>query len=161
VETERDLLLVDCGLLFPRAEQPGVAYRVPDFQILSERRHKLRGVLVTHGHEDHIGALPHLLRDFPVPVYGTRFTTALVHRRLSEVGCSLAARLRTVAGGAEVVLGGVRAQFLPVAHSIPDACAVALETPGGGGRNPGSGRGGRGPIGPGRVCRGSRSRRRG
>ncbi len=131
VETERDLLLVDCGLLFPRVEQPGVEYLIPDFQPILERRDKLRGVLLTHGHEDHVGALPHLLRDLPVPVYGTRFTTALVHRRLSEVGSSLAAHLHTVAAGAEVVLGELRARFLPVAHSIPDACAVVLETPGG------------------------------
>ncbi|MDF1554221.1 MAG: ribonuclease J, partial [Deferrisomatales bacterium] len=131
VETERDLLLVDCGLLFPRAEQPGVEYLIPDFQTILERREKLRGVVLTHGHEDHIGALPHLLRQVPVPVYGTRFTTALVHRRLSEGVQSLAAHLHTVVAGAEVALGEVRARFLPMAHSIPDACAVALETPGG------------------------------
>jgi ribonuclease J len=131
VETERDLLLVDCGLLFPTAEHPGVEYIVPDLRYVLERREKFRGVVLTHGHEDHVGAVAHLLATVPAPVYGTRFTVAMAHQRLAGAGTDRAGSLHTVAAGTEVSLGEVRVHFLPVAHSIPDACAIVLQTPGG------------------------------
>jgi ribonuclease J len=79
-----DLILVDAGLMFPDADMPGVDYVIPDFSWLRERADKLRGILLTHGHEDHIGALPFLLREFPTPIYGTALTLGILEGKLLE-----------------------------------------------------------------------------
>jgi ribonuclease J len=128
VEAEGRIAVVDCGLLFPD-ERLGVDVVVPDLGWLRERRDQVEAVYVTHGHEDHIGALPLLLRDVPVPVYGPRFALALLRRRLLEAGVT--ADLREVGPGAVVPPGGspLAAEFLAVTHSIPDACGLALRTP--------------------------------
>src|SRR5258706_3537011 len=84
IECGSDILAVDCGLLFPDDEMPGVDYVIPDFSYLTERRQSFKAVVLTHGHEDHIGALSHLLRSFDVPVYGTPLTLALARSRLAE-----------------------------------------------------------------------------
>ena len=94
VESGDDLLAVDCGLMFPDDELPGIDHVIPDFSYALARRDGFRGVLLTHGHEDHIGALPYLLREVPVPVYGTPMTLALVGERLREHGLLESADLR-------------------------------------------------------------------
>ena len=86
IESGDDIVAVDCGLLFPDDEMPGVDYVIPDFTYLHEHREAFRGVVLTHGHEDHIGALSYLLRDFDVPVYGTPLTLAIARHRLAEHG---------------------------------------------------------------------------
>jgi ribonuclease J len=129
LESEGRIAVVDCGLLFP-AESLGVDAISPDLSWLRENRERVGAVLVTHGHEDHIGALPLLLRDVPVPVYGPRLALALLRPRLEEAGVK--ADLREVRAG-DVVRAGhdspFGAEFVAVAHSIPDACALALTTP--------------------------------
>ena len=127
-ETEDELVLVDAGFLFPGPDLPGVDVIVPDFEYLKARRHKLKALFLTHGHEDHIGAVPHLLRDFDIPVYGTRFTLGLLQHRLEEAG--IRADLREVHPRDPVV---VSKQFtlepIRMAHSMPDAVGFALRTP--------------------------------
>lgn len=132
VHTTRTLLLVDCGQLFPGEEQPGVDSIVPDFAYLEPFADQLDAVLLTHGHEDHIGALPYLLGRWPVPVYGTAFTLGLLEPKLREHDIVLPpGHLRRVRDGEThpIGWGEFQAEFIPVAHSIPQACAIALHTP--------------------------------
>lgn len=131
LESERDLLLVDCGLLFPPPDHPGIDYLIPDLRFVWERREKLRAVFLTHGHEDHVGAVGHLLDRAPVPAFGTPMTLGLLEARLAERSASARGLLRSVAPGGEAEAGAFRARFLPVTHSVPGACALALDTPGG------------------------------
>jgi len=122
-----DLLLVDVGLMFPDADMPGVDYVIPDFSYIRERAGKLRGILLTHGHEDHIGALPFFLREFPVPVYGTALTLGILSGKLQEY--KVDAELVIVKPRDVVELGCFQAEFLRVAHSVVDGCALAIRTP--------------------------------
>lgn len=122
-----DLLLVDVGLMFPDADMPGVDYVIPDFSYIRERADKLRGILLTHGHEDHIGALPFFLREFPVPVYGTALTLGILSGKLQEY--KVDAELVIVRPRDVVELGCFQAEFLRVAHSVVDGCALAIRTP--------------------------------
>jgi ribonuclease J len=129
LECDGRIAVVDCGILFPN-EPIGVDVVAPDLSWLRERRERVGAVFLTHGHEDHVGALSFLLRDLPVPVYGTRFTLALVRPRLEEAG--VAADLREVAPGDVRAAGDsspLSAEFFSVTHSIPDACGLALSTP--------------------------------
>jgi ribonuclease J len=129
VECDGRIAVVDCGILFPN-EPIGVDVITPDLTWLRERREQVGAVFLTHGHEDHLGALPFLLRDVRVPVYATRFTLALLRPRLAEAGVS--ADLREVAPGDVRPAGDaspLAAEFLAVTHSIPDACGLALRTP--------------------------------
>lgn len=130
VHTADRLLLVDCGQLFPGDEQPGVDSIVPDFAYLEPFADKVEAVLLTHGHEDHIGAIPHFLERWPVPVYGTAYTLALVERKLREVEGANPSLLQRVEDFQKVDFGGgISVEWIPVTHSIPDACALALHTP--------------------------------
>jgi ribonuclease J len=121
-------LLVDAGLMFPDDTMLGVDYVVPDFSVLREAAPHLSGLLLTHGHEDHIGAVPFLLKEFDIPVYGTRLTLGLLRHRLAEQGVS-AERLVPIARDARFRLGGFDVEAFPVCHSIPDAVGYILRCP--------------------------------
>src|ERR671937_872288 len=130
-EAGGETIVVDTGLAFPRDEHLGVDLVLPDFSYLRDRR--VRAVLLTHGHEDHVGALPYVLRELDVDeVWATRLTLGLVKSKLDEHGLLRAADLREVdPAGAPLELGPFRAEFVRMAHSIPDSVAISLETPGG------------------------------
>lgn len=123
-----DILVVDAGLMFPDEEMPGVDIVIPDIAWLLDNKEKVRGICLTHGHEDHIGALPYVLRDLDVPVYGTRLTLGLVRPKLAEHKLSDAG-LQVVESGACVELGALEVEFIRVSHSIPDACSLAIRSP--------------------------------
>jgi ribonuclease J len=132
-EADGAIVVVDAGLAFPRDEHLGVDLVLPDFSYLREREEMVRAVVLTHGHEDHVGALPYLMREVRVPlVLATRLTLALVKSKLDEHGLLRAAELQELAPGDEPVqLGPFGLELVRMAHSIPDAAAVVLETPGG------------------------------
>jgi len=129
VEAGDDIVAVDCGLLFPDDEMPGVDYVIPDFTYLREHRDRFRAVVLTHGHEDHIGALSYLLREFDVPVYGTPLTLAIARHRLQEQGVLERADLRSYEPGDEIRAGGFGVIPIRVTHSIADGIGLAIETP--------------------------------
>jgi ribonuclease J len=128
VDTGDDVLLVDAGLMFAGPELPGVGIVVPDFAYLRAHAARFRGVVLTHGHEDHVGALPYLLRILPVPVYGTPFTLALARNRCEELGIKV--DLRPMAPREPFAVGGVQVEPIRVAHSIPDGVGLALRAGG-------------------------------
>jgi ribonuclease J len=129
VESGDDMVAVDCGLLFPDDEMPGVDYVIPDFTYLREHRERFRAVVLTHGHEDHVGALSYLLREFDVPVYGTPLTLAIARHRLQEQGVLERADLRSYEPGDEIRAGGFVILPIRVTHSIADGIGLAIETP--------------------------------
>jgi len=129
VEYGSDIIAVDCGLLFPDDEMPGVDFAIPDFSYLREHREAFRAVILTHGHEDHIGALSFLLREFPVPVYGTPLTLAIARHRLAENGLLEEAELRAYAPGDRLIVGAFTVEPIRVTHSIADGIGLAIETP--------------------------------
>ena len=129
LEWEDHLLLVDAGVMFPGHDAPGVDSIVPDFAYLEERRDRVRGIVLTHGHEDHIGALPFALAAAPAPVFGSRLTLGFLRRRLRERGVE--ADLRLLTPGQAVEAGPFRIHPIRVAHSVLDSLALAIETPAG------------------------------
>ena len=129
VESGDDIVAVDCGLLFPDDEMPGVDYVIPDFTYLRAHRERFRAVVLTHGHEDHVGALSYLLREFDVPVYGTPLTLAIARHRLQELGVLDRADLRCYEPGDEIRAGGFVVIPIRVTHSIADGIGLAIETP--------------------------------
>jgi ribonuclease J len=124
-----DMILIDAGMMFPEAELLGVDIVIPDITYLKQNRQHLRAILLTHGHEDHIGALPYILRDLQVPVYGTRFTLALVRKRLEEHGLLEKTDLREVIPGRKLEVGVFEIEFISVTHSTIDCVALAIRTP--------------------------------
>jgi len=126
-----DILIVDCGMGFPDDDMYGVDMVIPDFTYLVRNRDRIRGLLVTHGHEDHIGGIPYLLRELQIPVYATRLTAGLIHLKLEEFGIADRTELYTVDAGDSFKLGCFRIEFIHVNHSIPDAVALAIKTPAG------------------------------
>ncbi len=128
-ESDGHLVVVDCGVIFPDAELPGVDVVIPNITYLLENRDRILAILLTHGHEDHIGALPYVLDQIDAPVYGTPFTLALVRARLEEHGLAEAATLREMHPGEPFELGPYRVEFIHLTHSIIDSGALALTTP--------------------------------
>ncbi|MDD2309270.1 MAG: ribonuclease J [Desulfuromonadaceae bacterium] len=124
-----DILIVDCGMMFPTPEMLGIDYVIPDISWLRERSDQVRGICLTHGHEDHIGALPFVLQELNVPVYGTALTLGLLNAKLEEYKLDDAATLVTVKPRDTVAVGCFRVEFLRVAHSIVDGCALAITSP--------------------------------
>jgi len=131
VESGDDLIAIDCGLMFPDDELPGIDHVIPDFTYALERRTGFRAVVLTHGHEDHIGALPYLLRELPVPVYGTPLTLALVAERLREHGLLETADLRSMRPRDRIQAGVFGIEPIRVTHSIADGIGLAIDTPAG------------------------------
>ncbi|HEY1467844.1 MAG TPA: ribonuclease J [Candidatus Acidoferrum sp.] len=124
-----DIIVVDAGMMFPESELLGVDLVIPDITYLKQNRHLVRAIVLTHGHEDHIGALPYILRDLNVPIYGTRFTLALVKKRLEEAGLLDSATMREVLPGRRIELGPFEIEFISVTHSTIDCVALAIRTP--------------------------------
>ncbi len=124
-----DLIVVDAGLMFPEEQQFGVNFVIPDMTFILEQADKVKGVILTHGHEDHIGALPFLYDKIKAPVYGSDFTLGLAARRLREHRFAIDHRLKRVRAGDEVTLGPFRIEFIQVTHSIPGALSLAIGTP--------------------------------
>lgn len=124
-----DLIVVDAGLKFPEEEMLGVDAVIPDITYLVENRDKVRGILLTHGHEDHIGALPYVLKSLNVPVYGTRLTLGLVENKLKEHGLADSVKLITIDGNSRIQLGAFKVSFFYLNHSIPDTGGFAIDTP--------------------------------
>jgi len=124
-----DIIVIDAGLMFPEAELLGVDIVIPDITYLKQHRQMVRAILLTHAHEDHIGALPYILGDLNVPVYGTQFTLALVRKKLAERNMVEEADLREIAPGHHVELGPFKIEFLHVTHSTIDCVALAIRTP--------------------------------
>ena len=128
-ETENDIIVIDTGFMLPNSEMPGVDLIFPDIHYLVERQEKMRGILLTHGHEDHIGALAYVLQQLDVPVYGTQLTLSIASGRLKEYGVLGKAKLNAITPGDNISLGDFSAEFIHVTHSIPDSVAIALQTP--------------------------------
>ncbi len=129
VRVDDDILLVDAGLMFPEEDMLGIDLVIPDISYLLENRDKLRAIVLTHGHEDHIGSLPYVLREFPdVPVYGTKLTLGILSGRLKEGGVN-ATGLQAVNPGDIINAGCFSVGFIRVNHSIPDAVGLSIKTP--------------------------------
>jgi len=127
VKYGEDIVVIDCGLMFPEDEMLGIDIVIPDITYLLEHQHMVHGIVLTHGHEDHIGALPYVLRQLSVPVYGTRLTLGLLQGKLKERGVEAA--LNPVKPRDIVQIGPFKVEFIRVCHSIPDAVAIAVHTP--------------------------------
>ncbi len=128
-EYEDDIVLVDCGLAFPEDDMLGIDLVIPDLSYLEKNREKIRGLVITHGHEDHIGAIPYLLKQFNVPIYGTKLTIGLIEHKLEEHKLLRSTKLKVVNPGQTVTLGSMKVEFIRITHSIPDACSLAIHTP--------------------------------
>ena len=130
-EYDGDMFLVDCGMSFPDEETPGIDIVIPDFTYVLENKDKIKGLVVTHGHEDHIGAIPYLLRNFNVPIYATNLTIGLIQGKLKEHKLLSDARLNVTKPGDVIKLGKFQIEFIHVNHSIPDAVGFAITCPAG------------------------------
>lgn len=130
-ECQGDMLLVDCGIVFPDSDMFGVDLVIPDFTYIVQNKDRIRGVIITHGHEDHIGGLPYLLKEVNLPVYATRLTLGLIANRLEEQGLLRATKLVEIAPRRKFRLGCFSVEPIHVNHSIPDAVALAISCPAG------------------------------
>lgn len=130
-EYEEDIIIVDCGLAFPSDDMLGIDLVIPDVRYLEDNIHRIRGFFITHGHEDHIGALPYVLRKINVPIYGTKLTMALIDGKLEELGMENMAKRKIVRYGQTVTAGAFKVEFIRVNHSIADSAAFAITTPAG------------------------------
>lgn len=128
-EYGNDIFILDCGMAFPEDDMPGIDMVIPDFTYLLKNRDKIRGLVVTHGHEDHIGAIPYLLKQISVPIYATRLTLGLIEVKLKEHGLLSSAKLKTMLPGDTVKLGEFKVEFVHTNHSVAGAVAVAIHTP--------------------------------
>ena len=130
-ECQDDMLIVDCGLAFPDEDMPGIDLVIPDFAFVEKNRSKIKGVVITHGHEDHIGAVPYLLKKLNVPVYGTALTIGLIESKLKEHGLTGSARLNVTPPGSRIKLGCMEVELVHVNHSIADSVSLAIHSPAG------------------------------
>ncbi|RKD75325.1 ribonuclease J [Sinobaca qinghaiensis] len=129
VETEEDILIIEAGLMFPEDDMLGVDIVIPDISYLVQNKEKIRGIIVTHGHEDHIGALPYILRKINAPVYGTKLTIAIVEDHIKENGLRKKSDLRTFDPKSRLTIGSLPVSFFRTTHSLPDSIGVCIDTP--------------------------------
>lgn len=129
IEYEDDIVVIDCGLGFPDDDMLGIDLVIPDTLYLEENADRVRGVFLTHGHEDHIGAIPYLLKNADIPIFGTRLTIGIIQNKLAEHELDFTPRLHTVEAGDTVHAGKMDVEFIRVNHSIADSCAIAVHTP--------------------------------
>ncbi|MCL0091726.1 ribonuclease J [Dehalococcoidales bacterium] len=129
MEYENDIIIIDSGLMFPGEEMLGIDLVIPDVSYLLERRERIRGIIITHGHEDHIGALPYLLPQLNAPIYSTRLTQGLISVKLKERKALSGARLKVIPANGQFTLGKFKIEFFPVCHSIPDSVGLIIYTP--------------------------------
>lgn len=129
IEVNDDIIVVDAGIKFPDEEMYGIDVIIPDITYLIKNRSRVKGIVLTHGHEDHIGGLPYVLKELNVPVYGTRLTLGLVENKLKEHTSLKNVKLQVVKQGQKIKLGHSEIEFIRVSHSIPDAVALAIDTP--------------------------------
>ena len=130
-ETEESIIVVDCGLAFPEDDMLGVDLVIPDITYLQDNRDKVKGFVITHGHEDHIGALPYVLKELNVPIYATNLTMAIIENKLKEHNLMGVTRRKVVSYGQYINLGDFRIEFIRTNHSIQDAAALAIYSPAG------------------------------
>ena len=128
LECNRDMIAIDCGLAFPEDNMPGVDLVIPDIDYLVENKDKLKAIVLTHGHEDHVGALPWVLRDVNVPVYGTRLTLGLARRKMDE-NFEGEFRFQAVSPREAVEFGDIKVEFVRVTHSVADSTGLIIHTP--------------------------------
>ncbi|MFD0959539.1 ribonuclease J [Paenibacillus chungangensis] len=129
IQYNNDIVVVDAGLKFPEEDMLGIDIVIPDITYLTDNRDKVRGILITHGHEDHIGGLPYVLRHLNVPVYGTKLTLGLIEGKLKEAGLLGETKRILINETSEIKMGAITASFFKTNHSIPDSVGVCLETP--------------------------------
>lgn len=130
-ECNGEMLIVDCGLVFPDSDMFGIDLVIPDFTFVVQNKEKIQGLIITHGHEDHIGSIPYLLKQIKVPIYATRLTLGLLGNKLDEHGLKGSTTMKEVQPGQKFSLGGFTIEPIHVNHSIPDAVAYAIQTAGG------------------------------
>ncbi|BED92743.1 MAG: ribonuclease J [Candidatus Paraimprobicoccus trichonymphae] len=130
-EYNNEIFILDCGMAFPDSEMFGIDLVIPDFSYLVSNKNKISGLIVTHGHEDHIGAIPYLLNKINIPIYGTALTIGLIQSKLKERRMLGNAKLNTITVGQSIILGNFKIEFIHVNHSIPDAVGLAIHSPAG------------------------------
>jgi ribonuclease J len=130
-EFNNQILIVDTGIMFPKNDMLGIDYIIPDYEYLRKKADKVVGIVITHGHEDHIGAIHHVLNDIPAPVYATRLTRGLIEVKLARNNVSGKAMLHTVEAGGSVEIGAFKVEFFHICHSIPDSVGLGITTPAG------------------------------
>ena len=128
-EYGNDIVLVDCGVAFPEDDMLGIDLVIPDFTYLERNKEKIRGLVITHGHEDHIGSIAYLLKEINIPIYATKLTAGLIENKLEEHHLNQVAKINVVKQGQTIVLGKMRIEFIRSCHSIPDSVALAIHSP--------------------------------
>ncbi|MBS1245412.1 MAG: hypothetical protein H6R36_67, partial [Chloroflexi bacterium] len=131
VEYGPDILIIDAGIMFPENDMLGIDFIIPDWQYLRDKAEHVQGIIITHGHEDHTGALPYVLREINAPVYTTRLTRGLIELKLKTHKLLDQAVIHTIKAGDNITVGPFRLEFFRVCHSIPDAVGVGITTPAG------------------------------
>ena len=131
IEYDNSIIVIDCGLAFPEDDMLGIDLVIPDITYLKENADKVRGLVITHGHEDHIGAVPYIEKELNIPIYATKLTMGLIENKLKEHNLMTATRRKVVKYGQNIILGDFRIEFIKTNHSIPDAAALAIYTPAG------------------------------
>jgi ribonuclease J len=129
VEVDKRIIILDCGIMFPDQDMPGIDLVLPEFTYLRERADRVDGIVLTHGHEDHTGGLAYLLRDIQAPIYGSALTVGLARHRVEEAGLADKTTFIAVKDGERVRVGPCDVEFIPVTHSVPEAMAIAFHTP--------------------------------
>ncbi|MFW6096701.1 MAG: ribonuclease J [Chloroflexota bacterium] len=129
LEYEDEILIIDAGIMFPENDMLGIDYIIPDYQYIMDKREKIRAVLITHGHEDHVGALPHLMQDIDAPIYATPLTIGLIEVKMREAGLLNQVKLKTIQAGFNFRIGNFNIEPFHVAHSIPDCVGYGITTP--------------------------------